>query len=98
MTLVWRPTALTDLEEIWAYSEQQFGVEKAAAYLDGIRAKAVALAERHLGGTAQNDVGAGLRRQLVGSHAIWFRAEGEVLRVIRVLHQSRDAGRWGMDA
>ena len=94
MRLVWRPSALIDLEDIWAYSERQFGTEQTAAYVRGLQAKAGLLATGDLSGTAQNDVEPGLRRQLAGSHAIWFRVDGDVLRVIRVLHQSRDVGRW----
>ena len=45
-------------------------------------------------GGAAEDIATGLRRQIVGSHLIWFRLNGERLVVIRVLHQSRDAGRW----
>ena len=49
------------------------------------------LAEGDLSGVAANEIQPGLRRQVSGSHVIWFRVEADLLRVVRVLHQSRDA-------
>jgi len=51
-----------------------------------------ALARGDLSGTRADDVAQGLRRQVSGSHVIWFRAEGDALRVVRVLHGARDMG------
>ena len=50
--------------------------------------KALARAELH--GMRADDGPQGLRRQVPGSHAIWFRVEGHALPVMRVLHDGRD--------
>ena len=86
--------ALGDLDEILSFSIRQWGPARAFDYIADIRAKAEALARGDLSGMEADEIGPGLRRQIVGAHVIWFRVEAERLRVIRVLHQSRDAGRW----
>lgn len=86
--------ALADLDEILSYSIREWGLVRAFDYVAGIRARADALARGELSGVRADDIAPGLRRQPSGSHAIWFRIEGDRLKVIRVLHQSRDAGMW----
>lgn len=86
--------ARADLRAIHSYSVEHWGRVRAAAYLDNIQAKMCALAEPTLSGVPADEVRPGLRRQVAGSHAIWFRIEGDRLKVIRVLHQSREAGLW----
>lgn len=86
--------ARADLRAIHSYSVEHWGKVRAAVYLDNILAKMRALAESALSGAPADEVRPGLRRQLAGSHVIWFRIEGDRLKVIRVLHQSRETGLW----
>ena len=86
--------ARADLRAIHSYSVEHWGRARAAAYLDNIQAKMRGLAEPSLSGVAADEVCPGLRRQVAGSHVIWFRIEGDRLKVIRVLHHSREAGLW----
>ena len=86
--------ARADLIEIFAYSRRTWGHVRATAYLTALREATRSLGRGNLSGQRADDVATGLRRLVVGSHVIWFRIEGEVLRIIRVLHGSRDAGRW----
>lgn len=86
--------ARADLIEIRAYSRRTWGNARATTYLNRLREATRSLARGELSGQRADDVRPDVRRLVVGSHVIWFRIEGEVLRVIRVLHQSRDAGRW----
>jgi toxin ParE1/3/4 len=86
--------AKADLRAIYAYSVEHWGKAKADAYLDTIQAKLRALAGSSLSGVPADEVRPGLRRQLAGSHTIWFRIESDRLKVIRVLHQSRETGLW----
>ena len=94
MKLVWRKAATRDLNDIWNFSEANWGRSRADRYMTALRDTAVALAEGKLSGVAANDIQPSLRRQVSGSHVIWFRVEADLLRVVRVLHQSRDAGKW----
>ena len=94
MKLVWRNAATRDLNEIWNFSLANWGGSRADRYMMALRDTAIALAEGDLSGVAANEIQPGLRRQVSGSHVIWFRVEADLLRVVRVLHQSRDAGKW----
>ena len=94
MKLVFSRKADADLDAIWEYSEHVWGSGKAIEYLDRIADCAEALARGDLSGTAEDQFKRGLRRQVVQSHVIWFRVRVDVLFVVRVLHGSRDAGRW----
>lgn len=86
--------ARTDLVEIHLFGTKTWGREQAGKYRDLIRERMKLLARGEVSGTSADDIAPGLRRQVVGSHATWFRVVGTDLRVVRVLHQSRDAGRW----
>ena len=83
-----------DLDDILDYSITTWGVDRGFDYVEDIRAMIDAMLDRVSPGGAAEDIAPGLRRQFAGSHAIWFRLDGERLVVLRVLHQSRDAGRW----
>lgn len=51
------------------------------------------LLRRELTEQQADDIRPGLRRLVVGSHIIWFRSDSTTLRIIRVQHGRRDAGR-----
>ena len=93
MKLIWHPAAAQDIEEIWEYSFQNWGMAQAETYVQTISDTALALASGDLGGTEMPNLGAGLRRQIIGSHVLWFRIGDGFLTSGRVLHQSRDVGR-----
>ncbi len=86
--------AKADIRRISHFSAERWGAARATAYIHDLRDRMKALARGDVSGVAADDVGPGLRRQISGSHVIWFRVDGDALKVIRVLHQSRDAGRW----
>lgn len=94
MKLEFTQDANADLDGIWTYSLGVWGAVTAADYLDRIADSTEALARGDLSGRAADAVRPGLRRLVVGSHVIWFRIVEDTLTVVRVLHQSRDAGRW----
>ena len=86
--------ALCDLDDILRYSVNQWGVDRAFEYQSEIDSRMNALADGTLSGLTAESIGVDLRRLVSGSHVIWFRVEGDALRIVRVLHSSRDAGRW----
>jgi toxin ParE1/3/4 len=86
--------ATSDLDDILDYSIAQWGVDRGFDYVTEIRNRAMRLADGFHPGLQADDIQHGLRRQLSGSHVIWFRRETNRILIIRVLHQSRDAGRW----
>ncbi len=94
MKLLLADEAKSDLAGIYVYSRENWGVTQARAYMLSLRSVLKRLAAEQIAGVAAHGIRPGLRRQTAGSHVIWFRMEPNLLRVIRVLHQSRDAGRW----
>lgn len=85
------PEARADLREIWSYSRQTWGDERAERYLADMRR----VMEGLVAGTAPShpadSIMAGYRKARSGRHAIWFRQAGERVEVIRVLHDRMDA-------
>lgn len=94
MILEITPLAKQDIIDIYSFSKAEWGTVRARVYANDLRSRMKALAVQRLSGQAADAVLQGLRRQVSGSHVIWFRREPDRIVVIRVLHQSRDAGRW----
>ena len=94
MNLVWSQGADADIAKIWSYSLERWGPLTAAKYLDRIADIAEDLAAGRLTGTKENQIRAGFRRQVVASHALWFKVDVDDLIVMRVLHQRRDVWLW----
>lgn len=94
MKLEFTSDATADLDAILDYSIDQWGLSRGFDYVTEIRNRAMHLADGFHPGLNAEDIQSGLRRQVSGSHVIWFRREPDRIVVIRVLHQSRDAGRW----
>ena len=85
------PSALADIDAIWVYTAEQWGIQQAERYVDDIFDACEALAA----GVKQGrkfEPRAGYFRYAVGSHAIFYlRDEGQRMKVVRILHGSMDA-------
>ena len=86
--------AKLDIVEIYQFSKAEWGAARARRYANDLRGRLKALAVGQLSGESADGVTAGLRRQVSGAHVIWFRHETDRVLIIRILHQSRDVGRW----
>lgn len=84
------PAALRDLEGIWRYTQHHWGAAQAAHYVDALNAGFEALAQAPLQAPACDHIRPGYRRQWVQRHVIYFRVEGAVVIVVRVLHERMD--------
>ncbi|AEM47020.1 plasmid stabilization system [Acidithiobacillus ferrivorans SS3] len=87
------PAALRDLEGIWRYTAQQWGVAQAERYLDALNASFEDLAHAPLSAPACDDIRPGYRRHGVERHAVYYRVEAVTVIVVRVLHERMDAPR-----
>lgn len=86
------PMAEEDLEHIWTYTAREWSVEQAETYTNDIINLFEDFAEgRRVGRPVL--VRAGYLKALVGRHAIYFQTRGEVIAIIRILHQSMDVER-----
>ncbi|MGQ0567741.1 MAG: type II toxin-antitoxin system RelE/ParE family toxin [Gemmobacter sp.] len=94
MRIVVLPAAREDLRDIWRFGAQTWGEGQADRYADLLDAAIRGLALQPFTGPSAEDVSPGLRRLVARSHVVFYRVDKQVVRIIRVLHQSRDAARW----
>ena len=87
------PAAQADLESIWDYTVRHWGDAQAERYTRGIQAACEALSNGTLVSRSADDIRAGYRKAAVGSHVMFFRVQGDVVEIIRILHQSMDVER-----
>ena len=85
------PAATRDLEGIWHYTLNEWGIEQAHRYTDELTSAFDQLASNPQFGIACDYIRKGYRRSRVGRHAIYFRITGYGIAVIRVLHDRMDA-------
>ncbi|MFN3815153.1 type II toxin-antitoxin system RelE/ParE family toxin [Brevundimonas sp.] len=83
------PAAQADLEDIWRYSAA-WSSAQAERYVLAIRDACDDLATGVQAGQDAGDIRAGYRRLRVGSHVLFFRQSGDVIDVVRILHQRMD--------
>lgn len=83
-----------DLADIRDYSVEQFGVERAILYLDGIEAAFRLILDYPEIGGVHRKVAPPVRSYAVQRHRIFYSVEADVVLVQRVLHSTMDVGRW----
>lgn len=88
--LVFAPLATRDIDEIYDFSAERWGVQRAERYTGTIRARCEALAAGTLDGRSAGAVRAGYRRVTAGSHVVFYRETAQVVTVVRVLHERMD--------
>jgi toxin ParE1/3/4 len=88
------PAAQADLEQIWDYTHDRWGVDQAEEYLRELQ-RAIERAATNPGiGRACDEIRPGYRKLVTGSHTLFYRVTaGGVIDVVRVLHQRMDIDR-----
>lgn len=86
------PMAEADLEEIWVYTAQEWSREQAEIYTNDIIDAFEDIVEGKKAGRPAL-VREGYLKTLIGRHAIYYQIRGEVIAIIRILHQSMDVER-----
>ena len=91
------PAAKNDLSDIYRYSAEQWGQNKARAYLDTIKDAFWRLTEQPHSGVLRPELLDSLsddtRSMLVESHVIYYQIGDHSVLIIRVLHARQDPGR-----
>lgn len=87
------PAAVRDLENIWRYTLDEWGIEQAHRYTDDLAAAFDQLVLNPQLGTSCDFIREGYRRRRTGHHAIYFQITDYGIAVIRVLHERMDAPR-----
>ena len=89
-----RQQARDDLESIWLYTLEKWGVEQADQYFHMIISRFSWLAENPKAGKARCDIHKGYYCISAGSHLIFYQLENQQPDIIRVLHQKADIVHW----
>ncbi|MCP5432875.1 MAG: type II toxin-antitoxin system RelE/ParE family toxin [Alphaproteobacteria bacterium] len=92
MRLLWRPRALEDVREIFAFIATR-DPGSAKAYTDRIFTAAMRLERHPHSGRARDEVGEGLRSIRSRSHVIFYFVAEDEIHVLRIVHAARDIRR-----
>ena len=87
------PAAQRDMADIWLYSAQRRGKDRADGYVRALNDVFASAAEDPLIGPSCEDIRPGYRKRVSGSHVIFYKQAGATVVIIRVLHQNMDFGR-----
>lgn len=88
------PAAQADLEQIWDYTDAQWGVDQAEEYLRELQYAIERLAANPRIGRTCDEIRPGYRKLSVGAHTLFYRVTAEdIVDVVRVLHQRMDTER-----
>jgi toxin ParE1/3/4 len=88
-----RPKARSDLEEIWDYTFETWGVEQAERYLRLLDQGFRKVAGNPDLGRSCDAIREGYRKYGVGRHVIFFRLGDDGVEVVRILHERMDVDR-----
>ncbi len=82
--------ARKDLSDILVYTEQQWGRQQRIAYKTLIQSTIRELSRFPMLGRTRDELSAGLRSNLAGSHVIYYWVDNQALVVAHILHSRRD--------
>jgi toxin ParE1/3/4 len=85
-----RQQALDDLESIWLYSYQEWGVEQADQYLRSLLSRFIWLAENPRLGKQRPEIKPGYYCFPEGMHLIFYKITRDRIDIIGIPHQSMD--------
>ena len=88
------PAAQADLEQIWNYTRDRWGVDQAEEYLRELQRAIERAAANPRIGRACDEIRPGYRKLAAGSHVLFYRMNAEgIIDVVRVLHERMDVDR-----
>ncbi len=85
-----RALAQVDLEEIWLYTYEEWGLEQADSYLNLLFSRFSWLAENPLIGKKRDDIKAGYFCFPEGMHLVFYTISDTGIEIIGIPHQSMD--------
>lgn len=80
------PRAPQDLDEIWEYTAERWGVDQAEDYMRLIQRAVEIVAADPRKGRSSEEVRAGYHKYPAGSHLLFYRSVKEGIDVVRILH------------
>lgn len=88
--LVISPIARDDLRKIYQYGSLNWGISRAASYLDCLKKQFWSLTEHPEMGIERDELLPALRSLAIGSHVVFYRKQSRQVEVVRVLHSRQD--------
>lgn len=79
-----------DLEDIFDYTVDKFGLDQAIAYVSGFEDVFINLTDNPELGHTRGEIREDLRSLVKESHVIFYRILKGRIRIVRILHCSRD--------
>ena len=87
------PKARDDMEAVWLYSLDEWGLKQTERYIDNLTTAFTLLVEHPKTGTHCANIREGYRKYPVLRHVIYYRETRYGVEIIRVLHDRRLASR-----
>jgi toxin ParE1/3/4 len=84
------PRAQADVEEIWDYTVDRWGLDQAETYTRQLWKDIAAIADRPSRGRECSEVRPGYRQFPSGSHVLFYRSTATGIDVVRILHERMD--------
>ena len=84
------PAAQSDLDDIWNYTEDKWGLDQAEVYIRQLHQHIEAAAARPMIGRSCFDIRAGYYKYRAGSHFLFYRLTSQGIDIIRILHERMD--------
>lgn len=85
--------AAADLEAIWDYTARRWNEDQAERYLRLLQNGIQTLAADPLLGGSCEELRAGYRKLLVGTHVMFYRIDRDRIEIVRILHARMDFAR-----
>lgn len=85
--------AAADLDAVFEYTAERFGLVQARSYFQGLHACCERLANSPRRGRSAESLAPGLRRYEFRSHVVFYLEESDGIVIVRVLHERMDAPR-----
>ena len=85
--------AAADLDAVFEYTAERFGLVQARSYFQGLHACCERLADSPRLGRSAESLAPGLRRYEFRSHVVFYLEESDGIVIVRVLHERMDAPR-----
>jgi toxin ParE1/3/4 len=84
------PRAQSDIDEIWDFTHERWGIDQAERYVGQIRDAVVRLAGNPGVGRRCDEIRQGYSKLTVQSHVLFYREDSGDVVIVRVLHGRMD--------
>jgi|SRR5690606_2680061 len=79
-----------DVDDIFEYSNSEFGIDKAIEYHIGLINLFIQLTSFSEEGKSRDEIRVGLRSIVYISHIVFYRILSDHIRIVRILHQNQN--------